>query len=86
MKLKSNYIIIFKNFLHKIKSAHGSKERGTSILHLGCPGTHHGGGDADVQMVHASRWVIVVQVVMHMLVGALPATPYVHGDPLPHKN
>lgn len=36
--------------------------------------THHGGGDADVQVVHASWRVVVVQVVMNMLMGALPAT------------
>jgi hypothetical protein len=39
-------------------------------------GTHHGGGNADVQMVHASRWVVVVQVVVHMLMRALPATQH----------
>jgi len=38
------------------------------------PDTHHSGGNADVQMVHASRWVVVVQVVMNMLMGAVPAT------------
>lgn len=37
-------------------------------------GTHHGGGNADVQMVHTSRWVVVVQVVVHMLMRALPVT------------
>lgn len=39
-------------------------------------GTHHGGGNADVQMVHTSRWVVVVQVVVHMLMRALPATQH----------
>ena len=44
----------------------------TLICHQ--PDTHHSGGNADVQMVHASRWVVVVQVVMHVLMGAVPAT------------
>ena len=42
------------------------------------PGTHHCGGNADVQMMHASRWVVVIQVVVHMLMGAIPATPQQH--------
>jgi hypothetical protein len=45
----------------------------TLICHK--PDTHHSGGNADVQMMHASRWVVVVQVVMDMLMGAVPATP-----------
>ena len=45
----------------------------TLICHQ--PDTHHSGGNADVQMVHASRWVVVVQMVMHVLMGAVPATP-----------
>lgn len=33
--------------------------------------SRHGGRNADVQMVHSSRRVIVVQVVVHMLMGAV---------------
>lgn len=44
-------------------------------LTLHNPDTHHSGGNADVQMVHASRWVVVVQVVMHVLMCAVPVTP-----------
>jgi hypothetical protein len=29
-------------------------------------------------MMHASRWVVVIQVVVHMLMGAIPATPQQH--------
>lgn len=36
--------------------------------------THHGGGNTDVEVVHASWRVVVVQVVMNVLMGALPAT------------
>jgi hypothetical protein len=59
---------------HSVTHSGHSCSMCASTLTFCQPDTHHSGGNANVQMVHASRWVVVVQVVMHVLMGAVPAT------------